>query len=424
MTFSLKPSAAQRESLMRLADNLAIGIVVVLPWSTSATIILICIWALTVFPTIEPQELKEEMTRPASYLPVALFVFAAIGMLWAGVTMKERINGVDSYLKLLTIPLFMIQFRRSGRGHHVLAAFLISSVLLLILSGISMVQPKIGGWHWTKTHGVPVKDYIAQSAVFTIAAFGCLYLAIDAFRARQQMWGAALVALGVLFLADMVFVVTSRTALFTIPFLLVLLGFRQFGWKGTLASVAVCVVASAVIWAASPNVRERVGSLLVEVQRQQTENFETPAGSRLNYWRRSVEAIKDAPIFGHGTGSIRETFKKSATGEGASALVPVNPHNQTLAVAIQLGIAGALLLFAMWFAHLALFFRGAGIAAWAGLLVAAQNVLGCLANSHLFDFTHGWIYCIGVGICGGMVMRQGAPYSFFASPGKVATARP
>jgi hypothetical protein len=40
-------------------------------------------------------------------------------------------------------------------------------------------------------------------------------------------------------------------------------------------------------------------------------------------------------------------------------------------------------------------------ASWLGLLIVAQNVLGSLANSHLFDFTHGWLYCIGVGIAAG-----------------------
>jgi hypothetical protein len=71
-------------------------------------------------------------------------------------------------------------------------------------------------------------------------------------------------------------------------------------------------------------------------------------------------------------------------------------------------MVGALLLFAMWISHFALFFRGAGMASWIGLLLVAQNVIGSLANSHLFDFTHGWMYCIGVGICGGMATRQGA----------------
>ena len=127
---------------------------------------------------------------------------------------------------------------------------------------------------------------------------------------------------------------------------------------------------------------------------------------------------------GHGTGSIRETFKRSAVGEGASAVVPVNPHNQTFAVAIQLGIVGGLLLFAMWISHFALFFRGAGMASWIGILLVAQNVIGSLANSHLFDFTHGWMYCIGVGVCGGIATRHGAPLSIFAPSRKAATAKP
>ena len=105
-------------------------------------------------------------------------------------------------------------------------------------------------------------------------------------------------------------------------------------------------------------------------------------------------------------------------------MVPVNPHNQTFAVAIQLGIVGGLLLFAMWISHFALFFGGAGMASWIGLLLVAQNVIGSLANSHLFDFTHGWMYCIGVGVCGGIATRHGAPLSIFTPSGKAATAKP
>ena len=37
-----------------------------------------------------------------------------------------------------------------------------------------------------------------------------------------------------------------------------------------------------------------------------------------------------------------------------------------------------------------------------------QNVIGSLFNSHLFDFTHGWTYVIGVGIAGGTVLKNRA----------------
>src|SRR5262249_59273923 len=84
-----------------------------------------------------------------------------------------------------------------------------------------------------------------------------------------------------------------------------------------------------------------------------------------------------------------------------------NPHQQTLAVAIQLGVLGAGMMMAMWAAHV-LLFRGPGLAAWIGLVVVVQNIVSSLFNSHLFDFTQGWIYVIGVGVLGGMVRRAAA----------------
>ncbi len=101
-------------------------------------------------------------------------------------------------------------------------------------------------------------------------------------------------------------------------------------------------------------------------------------------------------------------FKKSVIGKtGAEGSATTNPHNQTFAVAIQLGLVGAFVLWAMWVAH-ALLFRGSSLADWVGLVVVVQNIVGSLFNSHLFDFTQGWVYVIGVGIAGGMVLKQEA----------------
>jgi hypothetical protein len=63
---------------------------------------------------------------------------------------------------------------------------------------------------------------------------------------------------------------------------------------------------------------------------------------------------------------------------------------------------------AMWIAHL-LLFRGDGLVSWIGLVAVVQNVVGSLFNSHLSDFTQGWIYVFAVGALGGMVLRQAAP---------------
>ena len=58
-------------------------------------------------------------------------------------------------------------------------------------------------------------------------------------------------------------------------------------------------------------------------------------------------------------------------------------------------------------AHLALF-RGTGLVAWLGVVMVVQNVVSSMFNSHLFDFFHGWLYVFGVGVLGGMVLRERA----------------
>jgi hypothetical protein len=59
----------------------------------------------------------------------------------------------------------------------------------------------------------------------------------------------------------------------------------------------------------------------------------------------------------------------------------------------------------MWLMHLRLF-RGDDFVAWIGLLVVVQNIFTSLFNSHLFDFHEGWMYVLGVGIAGGMMLKS------------------
>ena len=230
------------------------------------------------------------MKRPAAFLPVALFALAALGMLWADVPFKERIKGIDSFLKLLTIPLLMIQFRRSDRAIWALAAFLASGTLAArgVRPDLAVAGGSAGAL--AKGYGLPVKDYIAQSAVFTICAFGLFYLAVDAFRLRWQIlrrWSSFV--LGVLFLADMFFVITSRTALLTLPFLLLLSRIPAIRLERNRGCAVSSAVSRAAVWASRRMFVTGSADLAMEIKRQQTENIETPAGARIDFWKRSIE---------------------------------------------------------------------------------------------------------------------------------------
>ena len=160
-------------------------------------------------------------------------------MLWADVSLIERWNGLDSFLKLLVIPLLMVQFRRSDNGQKVFIAFLIACVALLIASWLVTIWPQ-SPWKTSPDDGVMVKSYIVQSAEFTMCAFALLYLVVRCGKdARADVFGRA-VWLALAFLADIFFIATSRTSLLVIPLLRWRSGRGSLGGKDLSALPALC----------------------------------------------------------------------------------------------------------------------------------------------------------------------------------------
>ena len=103
----------------RLAEYLAVAVVVSLPWSTSATSVLVVLWLLAVVPTLEIGELRRVVLTPAGSLPLLVVALAVLGMLWADVPWAERFDGVAAFAKLAVIPLLITQFRRvEDRSFH------------------------------------------------------------------------------------------------------------------------------------------------------------------------------------------------------------------------------------------------------------------------------------------------------------------
>ncbi len=407
---NLRAKPLDRQMLRKLADWLAVAVAVSLPWSTSASGILIALWLVALLPILDVAAIRRELATAAGALPVLLWVFAAVGMLWADVTWSERFAGLGGFNRLLFIPLLLAHFRRSEQGALVLYGFLASATCLLVASWAFALIPALGvhgklGYNG-KIYGVPVKDYITQSGIFLICALALIGAACECGRKQKRPIVFALITLAALFFANIGFVVTSRTTLVVAPVLIVALGWRQFGWKGASGACLVAIVLGGALWLTPSFVRERSLQSFADMHAYLSENEGSSVGMHLEYLRKSLLFIAAAPLIGHGTGTISEQFRNAAVGQtGVTALVSVNPHNQIFAVAIQLGLVGAAVLLAMWSAHLMLF-RGGGLTAWIGMIVVLENVISSLFNSHLFDFTQGWLYVFGVGIAGGMVLRQ------------------
>lgn len=388
-------------------DLFAILTVASLPWSTSLTAIFNAAFLVCMAPFLDVRTFLQSLTRPISAAPIALLLLALTGTLWSDAAWGLRLYAVGPTVKLLVLPVLLYHFERSRRGHWIFIAFLVSCALLSVMSWLVAFYPDLSLRPYDPLErGIFVKNYIDQSQEFTLCAVALAYPVMMLLRERRYWLAGLIMALALSFLVNMAFVVVSRTALVTVPIMLAVFALLHLRWRSIAVIFVALIVGAAVAWQASPQLRRTADTFSLDYRLYAQENVPTSIGERLEYWRHSVQFFVQAPLAGHGTGSSQGLFERAAREPSWVPGVRVfpNPHNQTLHVAVQWGIVGIVVLYAIWISHFVLF-RGAGFANWIGLLVVVQNVFTSLFNSHLFDFHEGWMYVIGVGVAGGMVIR-------------------
>ena len=389
-------------------DVLAVLLALSLPWSTSLVGILGVVIVLAMMPFLDVEAFLRSLRRPISALPIVFFLLALVGTLWSDAAWGARLYAVGPTAKLLVLPFLFYHFERSQRGQWVFVAFLVSCTLLMVMSWIVAFKPGLALKVIDDgvSRGIFVKNYIDQSQEFTLCAVALAYPTVMSLRAKRIWPALLLAALGLSFVVNMAFVIVSRTALVTMPIMAAVFGLLHLRLRTNLMILAAAIVVAAAAWLASAQLETTLTRFSTEYREYKDTGRATSIGERLEYWRKSLQFFVDAPFAGHGTGSTRGLFEKAATGPNglAASAVVGNPHNQTLNVAVQWGVVGIAVLYAMWTLHL-LLFRGEDLANWIGLLVVVQNIFTSLFNSHIFDFHEGWMYVLGVGVAGGMVLK-------------------
>ena len=394
-------------------EYVALATVASVPFSTSATSILVPMLAVMAIPILAWPDLRAEIARPRSGLPILLAVLGIIGLLWSEVNWHDRINGVDSFIRFLLLPIFAAYFQRSGLGLKALYTFLAACGIILLISFTAFWFPQVTFWR-PGYPVVPFKDATTQSLEFGLCAFGVITYLGEARPLRLTARTALAALLPLFFLGDIVYVATSRTELVAILVTLPVLAIRWWKLRGIAGGILCVALISTAAWFSSANIRERVRHGFWEYQRYESLDQGTSIGARLEFWRRSVLIMSQAPLVGHGTGSIKHAFAATAsrgqewigtshqTGTHvARTMVTPNPHNQTFAVGIQLGLVGIAVLYAMWVAQL-WSFRTPGTVNTLGLVVVIHFIIGSVFYSYLFDFTEAWIFILALAILYGM----------------------
>jgi O-antigen ligase len=385
----------------------AVATAFMVPVSTSGQAIALSIFVVLALLTVKREEWLATIMTPAAAIPVGLYGLIVIGMLWSPTPFAPG-GGVGHYAKLLLIPVAMACAFTPRQGLQIGYGFLAGCLVVLAFSFLSFFILLPRPFHHAMD-GVPLKDNAVQSGCFALCAFALALGGVRVWVGGNQRRATAMIIVALIFLADIFLIFISKTGVLMTAALVGLFVIHAEGWRRSLLiATPIVLIAALALWMSAPAQR-RLAEIATDIHaldgnRESSEPTLSTA-SRLDFWSKAVEFIEKAPLFGHGTGSTKSLYQSlEATRPSPYGEAVPDPHNQFFAIAIQIGLVGAAILLAMWAVHFSMFVGG-GFACAMGQAVVIQNFIGSLFNSHLSTVTQGMLYCLAVGLLGGIVQR-------------------
>jgi O-antigen ligase len=150
---------------------------------------------------------------------------------------------------------------------------------------------------------------------------------------------------GVLFclvVYDIIFVVTGRSGYVIFLLLMIFFFYHYFDRKKFIIGAIIMGLLLSSTFFFANKFSERLLETKNNIQScWQTGNKHTSVGERFYFARNSLLLFVKHPIIGYGTGSFGKEYKKLSQKTGT--LQTDNPHDEYLAIAVQLGLVGLLM---------------------------------------------------------------------------------
>ena len=334
--------------------------------------------------------------------PVALAALLLFGLLTLGLAYGTRNPGDGlrywgKYSDLLFVPVFITVFRSEQARDDALKALGGALVLSLLVSfiahtGLLFDNPLVP----LNNADTPVgfKYSITHSLLMSFGAFACVLVARRAASAATR---AALIGLALIAACNVLFIVFSRTGYVVLAALMLYFFITQFRWRGLVAALALGVLLFGAAYCGSDMFQQRADRVVSELHDWQPDAPSISSiGMRMEFYRTSFNIVREHPLFGAGTGSFPAAYAASVA--GGQMEETVNPHNEYLLIAIQIGLVGLACLVGLFSLQWRLAARLDPLYRDLARGLVLVFAIGCMFNSLLLDHTEGLLFAWASGL--------------------------
>lgn len=305
----------------------------------------------------------------------------------------------SKYAKLLLIVLITFLISTREQAYTGLAFYATTQIFVLLSSWLltfGTALPWASTAPYSETNTV-FQLYIDQSITTTGFAALCWHLRGE----MQAPWLRFLASLlYVMALANVLFLLPGRSGYVAAVIVIVAALFwdtkKQRRWLTLIAPILFVCLALLI----APRFSNRVQSVVSEAYAHQIgDDLASATGLRLNYWRRSVQAIAEQPLTGFGAGSWVQQYRRLnvSANDGYEASVG-SPHQEFLLWGVLLGAGGIGLLLA-WLAALRWDTRSFSTPhARATQSIILMLTITAIFNTVLYDGVTGDYFCLLIGL--------------------------
>lgn len=341
-----------------------------------------------------------------SVIILGALVTFCLSALWTQADWSVALLALTKHAKLLTVLMLPVLIRTEREARIAVIAFVAAQSFVLASS-------------WLMAAGIPVPwvtnpigDYVVFSSYLDQSIMLATSAAVIWHLRSEGLWPTWLAGtLSVAALADTLFLLDGRSG-FAVAITMMTLAIV---WAipprfRLLALLVIPVAAMSALYTGSSHIQNRVSMIISESKAYGSKvETDTSSGWRLNAWQRSIQAIQEQPLHGHGVGSWAVTVKRLEGVSGAKIFGvgnASNPHQEYLLWGVELGLLGTVLLIALLLSLVfdaKEFSPGVQKALWS---VVAALAVACLFNSSLYDDLIGDYFCVALGLLLAMGMQQ------------------
>jgi O-antigen ligase len=301
-------------------------------------------------------------------------------MAWSSAPAHEAWLALSRHARWLVLPAAFYLLRAGTPAWPVLQCLVAGQLFVLLSSWLMVLGVPLP---WAISVMSPDNAVVFTSTIEQPITSTLMMLVVWYFRDQWPVPHRRFAVWAVMALtsANVLLVVTGRTGQMALllAWVFILLGVlpRRYRWGVLLLPVLVALG----VGLGSERMQQRWLKAQTDVLALQQGPLkeENSLGFRIDAWQKSVQAMAEKPILGHGVGAWPQAY----VAHGGTIPKATDPHQQFLLWALESGMVGA----ALFVGFLALLWRNAqklsGSARWGLRSVVAIEVLTGLANSTL-----------------------------------------